>query len=385
MRIVFVVTRSDAVGGAQVHVADMATALQAAGHEAIVLTGGDGPWLERLRERRVRFVALANLVRPISPLRDVLGFFELRRRLRELNPDVVSTHTAKAGWLGRLAAASLRLPVLFTAHGWTFTEGISRWQARVWRFAERLVGPLSDRILTVSEYDRQLALAAHICAPDRIRTIHNGMPDVAPSLHAEPGRCPPTIVTVARFESQKDHRTLMRALAMLKDLPWTLSCVGDGPLLESMQALARELGIGDRVSFLGARSDVAEILSGAQVFALCTLWEGLPRSIIEAMRAGLPVVATAVAGVPEMVEHGANGLLCRPRDIGDVASQLRSLIESADRRVQMGSRARQRFLDGFQFDRMYARTVQTYEALLGSAVEAPRSAVRPALTQGLPR
>ena len=364
MKIAFVVTRSDAVGGAQVHVRDMSTALRDAGHEPTVLAGGNGPWFEQLRARNIPLVRLNHLQRSISPLTEIRALFELRRQLKALKPDVVSTHTAKAGVLGRIAAFSLGLPVLFTAHGWTFTDGISRMQARVWKLIEWMVGGLAGRIVTVSEYDRRLALQARISSPDRIMAIHNGMPDIASALAADPGRALPHLVMVARFEEQKDHRTLLMALAQIQDLPWRLSFVGSGPLEAPMHALCVSLGLDERVAFLGTRSDVADILSTAQVFVLCTHWEGLPRSIIEAMRAGLPVLATDVAGIPELIDDGKTGLLCRAGDVEDASAKLRLLIESGELRTQMGARARWRYLDSFQFERMFTRTVQVYDSIL---------------------
>ncbi len=364
MKIAFVITRSDAVGGAQIHVRDISTALRKAGHEAVVLAGGSGPWLEQLQERNIPVITLRHMQRSISPINEIRALFELRRQLRALAPDLVSTHTAKAGVLGRIAAASLRLPVMFTAHGWTFTDGISRLKATVWRTIEQMVGRLAGRIVTVSEFDRRLALQARIAAPDRIIAIHNGMPDVGPELIADAGSEAPKLVMVARFEEQKDHRTLLLALATLKAKPWSLSLVGGGPLEAPMKALCAELDLQDRVEFLGPRSDVAQLLANAQVFVLCTLWEGLPRSIIEAMRAGLPVMATDVAGIPELVEVGATGLLCRSQNVEDAANKLSLLIESSQLRAEMGQRARQRYVEGFQFEQMLARTLQVYEQLI---------------------
>lgn len=370
MRIVFVVTRSDAVGGAQVHVQDIAGALLAAGHDPVVLCGGNGPWLEQLRSRRIPVIRLRHMERSISPLRDLRALFELRSRLRRLAPDLVSTHTAKAGWLGRLAAYGLGLPVMFTAHGWTFTEGVSTNASRLWRLLERVAGRWSDKIVTVSEFDRELAIGARIAETSRIVTVHNGMPDVSADLMADAGREPPHLVMVARFEAQKDHRTLIHALASLQRLPWRLSFVGGGPLLDAMQALCVQLHIADRVTFMGARSDVPQILATAQVFVLCTHWEGLPRSIIEAMRAGLPVVATRVAGVPELVDHDVSGLLCSARDPAMVAASLEMLLVSPARRRAMGLKARERYLAHFRFEHMLEKTLETYAEVMAQGTES---------------
>lgn len=380
MRIVFVVTRSDAVGGAQVHIRDLSTALRDAGHEPIVLCGGNGPWLAQLRERRIPVIRLRHMERSISPLRDVRALFELRGRLRRLAPDLVSTHTAKAGWLGRIAAYSLGLPVLFTAHGWTFTDGIAQNASRLWKVLERVAGRLADRIVTVSEFDRQLALGARISEAHRIVAIHNGMPDVSPDLMSEAGRERPHLVMVARFEEQKDHRTLLVALSSMRRLAWRLSFVGGGPLEAEMKALCESLHLTDRVTFLGARTDVARILSGAQIFVLCTHWEGLPRSIIEAMRAGLPVIATRVAGIPELVEHGVNGLLCDADDHEHVSANLEQLIASASMRVAMGLESRKRYVQHFRFEHMYDKTLDVYADVMARRTRAVARLAGPADT-----
>lgn len=378
LRIVFVVTRSDAVGGAQVHVRDLAAALKHAGHEPVVLCGGNGPWLEQLRTRHIPVIKLRHMARSISPLRDLRALFELRSRLRKLAPDLVSTHTAKAGWLGRLAAYSLGLPVMFTAHGWTFTDGVAENASRVWRVLERMAGRWADKIVTVSEFDRELAVAARIASADRIVTIHNGMPDVSSDLMANAGREPPHLVMVARFEEQKDHRTLLLALSSLQHLPWRISFIGGGPLEASMQALCAQHHLSDRVTFLGARSDVANILADAQIFVLCTHWEGLPRSIIEAMRAGLPVVATRVAGVPELVEHEVTGLLCDARDQKAVAANLEKLLVSPSLRDAMGVKGRQRYLAAFRFEHMLAKTLEIYADVIAHG-SRPRARIAAAV------
>lgn len=372
MRIVFVVTRSDAIGGAQIHVRDLATALRDTGHEPVVLCGGNGPWVEQLRARHLQVIRLRHLQRRVSPLADLRALFELRARLHDLAPDLVSTHTAKAGWLGRIAASSLGLPVIFTAHGWTFTEGISGIASRAWRILERMAGRWADRIVTVSEFDRELALSARIAEPGRIVTIHNGMPDISPDLLADVEGEPPHLVMVARFETQKDHATLLRALSLLKHLPWQASFVGGGPREAPMRSLCAQLGLSERVRFLGARSDVAQILATAQIFVLCTHWEGLPRSIIEAMRAGLPVVATRVAGIPELVEQGVTGWLCDARDDAGVAANLGKLLVSARSRRTMGIAARRRYQAGFRFESMLQRTLALYAEVISGTVTPAR-------------
>jgi glycosyltransferase involved in cell wall biosynthesis len=145
-----------------------------------------------------------------------------------------------------------------------------------------------------------------------------------------------------------------------------LLLVGDGPAEYAVRRLAYDLGIEDRVRFLGSRDDVAELMAASDVYVLASNWEGLPRSIIEALRAGLPVVATELAGTPELVTHGDNGYLVERGDIDELAEMLARLISDAGLRARMGARSRERYEAEFSFERMYRRTVGVYESVLGS-------------------
>lgn len=364
MRLVYVVTRADRIGGSLVHVRDLAVAMRAAGHTVTVLTGGTGCFTEQLADRNVPFIPIDHMSRTIRPLDDARALFEVRAALKRLRPHLVSTHSPKAGWLGRIAARSLGLPVVFTAHGWAFTEGVPPVAAWIHLWAERVAGPFADRIIAVSHYDRDLAVKRRVAPARKFTTIHNGMPDVPLELRATPDRTPPHLVMVARFEEQKDHSTLLRALGRLSGMQWTLELIGDGPLLEDARELARGLGIADRVQFVGARQDVARRLSHAQLFLLISNWEGFPRSILEAMRAGLPVVASRAGGAAESVEHGVTGAVVRPREVGELAEALKPLLASAELRLRLGTAGRQRYEDAFTFERMLTETIGVYEQVL---------------------
>ena len=372
VRLVYVVTRADRIGGALVHVRDLAMAMQSSGHTVTVLTGGTGCFTEQLAERLIPFIALEHLSRPIRPLADARALLEMRHVLKRLRPTLVSTHSTKAGWLGRMAASSLGVPVVFTAHGWSFTDGVPAAAAWVHLWAERVAGPFADKIITVSQYDRELALKHRVAPARKLVAVHNGMPDVPRELRADPRRTPPHLVMVARFEEQKDHRTLLRALGRLSAMPWTLELIGDGPLLDDARELARGLGIASRVQFSGARHDVARRLSKAQLFLLISNWEGFPRSILEAMRAGLPVVASRAGGAAESVQHGVTGSVVRPRDVGELVHVLEPLLADAALRQRLGHAGRLRYESAFTFEHMLANTIDVYEGVLGARVATER-------------
>jgi glycosyltransferase involved in cell wall biosynthesis len=363
LRIAYVITRADEIGGAQVHVRDLASAMQAAGHEVTVLAGMAGALFDQLAGRGVRFRLVPDLVRSIAPHRDIAALHQLKALLKELRPDLVSTHSSKAGWLGRLAARQQRIPVIFTAHGWAFTEGVPRPQRSVYACAERIMSPLGDRIITVSEYDRVLAVENRIAPASKITRIHNGVHGCLDRLRPSAAAAV-RVVMIGRFSAQKDHAGLLHALARLSQLNWTLDLVGDGPLQAQAFALAGSLGIGKRVRFLGMREDVCPVLNEANVYALISNWEGFPRSILEAMSAGLPVVASAVGGVPEAVQDGATGFLVPRADDHHLTDRLRLLISSAEVRHRLGAAGRRRYEEEFRFEHMFGRTVDLYKQVL---------------------
>src|SRR5205823_3744903 len=131
-------------------------------------------------------------------------------------PDLVCAHTAKAGLLGRLAGAALRIPTIFTPHGWAITDRISSRQGRVFRYLERFAGLLTARIINVCEYERNLALGCRITAPQKLAVVYNGLPDIPPAMRADARADPPRLIMVARLEQPKDHVTVLKALAGLK-------------------------------------------------------------------------------------------------------------------------------------------------------------------------
>jgi glycosyltransferase involved in cell wall biosynthesis len=364
VKIAYIVTTASPIGGAQIHVRDLAGAAAAQGHSPSVITSGSGTFIEDLRGLGIPVRVLRHLGVPIHPLRDLRALREIHAALVELRPDLIAAHSSKAGILGRLAGRSLRVPVVFTVHGWAFTPGVPPLQAAVYRQAERLVAPLATKFITVSEYDRQLGLAARIAGADRMVTVHNGMPDIAEDRRADPGRVPVRLVMVARFGAQKDHATLFRALAQLRDHRWELHLVGEGPLMGEMQSLARELGVAERVQFLGQRNDVDRILSQSQISLLVTNWEGFPLSILEAMRAGLPVSASSVGGVSESVTEEETGYLVPRGDARRLRDRIERLLTSPELRIRLGGNGRARYQREFTLTHSVNRTLDVYRDVL---------------------
>ena len=365
MKIAFVITRSDTIGGAHVHVRDLARALSRSGHEVKVFVGQKGYFTDDLSSAGVSFQSLQFLKREISPVKDVRALLELKCALSAYRPDLVACHSSKAGWLGRMAARMAGLPAVFTAHGWAFTKGVPPVRRAIYRGAELLAAPLARKIITVSESDRQLAIECGVATPEKLATVWNGIPDVSVRNLPEQSSGTVKLMMVARLDAQKNHGELFRALAGLQQFAWTLDLVGDGPLERDLRDLAASIGINKQVNFLGLQNNVPGLLRSAQIFVLTSNWEGLPLSILEAMQAALPVVATDVGGVREAVIDQETGFLVPRGEIPALRDRLAQLMESEEQRMRMGLAGRLRYEEHFTLDRMVAQTLAVYRDALG--------------------
>ena len=370
MNILFVITRADAIGGAQVHVKDLAIALQRDRHKVLVLTGERGIYNEELKRLGIESVACEHLQKQINPVADGKSLRYILNIIELFKPDLIAAHSSKTGILGRLAGKMTKVPCVFTAHGWSFTTGIPEPNRTVYRWLEKLTAPFADRIICVSEYDRQIGLKAGMNSR-QLLTVHNGMKDVASELKANPAKAEKIkVAMVARFDRQKDHATLIEAFS---DIDAELILVGDGPSLNKTRRRVEQLGITERVKFLGFRQDVARILAGVQIYTLISHWEGLPCTIIEAMRAGLPTIASDVGGVKEIVIDQQTGYVIPRGDVTALRKKLNYLVSNEAARISMGIMARQKYESNLTFDRMYNKTLTVYREAIATQTQTANS------------
>lgn len=354
----------DEPGGAQIHVRDLCIHLQHLGHEVVLLSGSEKPIFPELSRYGFSYRRLHHLIRDIHIFQDMKALIELRRTLKEIKPDLLAIHSSKAGLIGRVAGWSLGIPTIFTAHGWAFTEGVSRKKRFLYSLLEKIAGILSTGIISVSHYDRQLAVQNKVIPLEKMKVIQNGVPDTGESLRASLNQHPVNLTMVARFAEPKDHRTLVEVLRELDSKEWNIRLVGDGPLKEEIENEVKGLPLSDRFIFLGNRDDVAEILANSQIFLLISNWEGLPLSILEAMRAGLPVIASNVGGVGEVVQNGKTGFLIEKGDKESLKEKITLLIDQPELRKQMGLSGRETYLENFTFERMVNETFTFYQTII---------------------
>ncbi len=362
MKILYVITRAER-GGAQVHVLNLLAHLPS-GCSAVLATGENGFLCDEAAKLGVAVHFVPELTRAIHPFKDFRALLAIARLIRRETPDVVHAHTSKAGVLSRFAARLTGTPVVFTAHTWGFADGIPRLQRWISVPLERLAAAAEGKIITVSEANTLMAIRRSITKQRTLVRIWNGVPDVPSRAFPGTRRCV-TLLMAARFAPPKDHLLLLEALAEVKG-NWRLMLVGEGPTRPHVEKTAVALGLADRVEFLGQRADVDELLAKADVFVLASKWEGLPLSILEAMRAGLPVIATDTGGVAEAVTDGVTGYLTASGDVVGLRDRIQQLVTCPELLPRMAVSARRRYEQDFRIETMVQKTVAVYRQLVAT-------------------
>jgi glycosyltransferase involved in cell wall biosynthesis len=374
IRVAHVITRM-IVGGAQ-ETALLAAALADRSRFDPLLvcgpqTGSEGSLHDEVRRRDVELVVLPDLVREVHPWHDARALPALTRLFRDRAVDVVHTNSSKAGIVGRAAARRAGVPsVVHTVHGWPFHEHQPRVVAATWRVLERRMAPLTDHLVVVADADRLKGLSAGIGTPEQYVTVRSSLElsryDPARPLRDEvreelglPLEAP-VLGAVNRLSDQKDPLALLTAFrAVRAGAPDArLLLVGDGPLDGAVRRRVAALGLQDAVTMTGLRSDVPRLLQALDVFVSTSLWEGLPRAIIEAMATGLPVVATPADGVVDVLDDGRTGRLVAPSDPQAVAAAVLDLLREPESAARLGHAARVQVQD---FDAV--RMARALEAL----------------------
>lgn len=347
-RLLIAITLAE-TGGAQTYVAQLLPALSER-YDVVVAAHGPGPLQDAARRAGARFVPLRQVRRPIG-IRDLAGLVELVRLFRRERPDLVHLNSSKVGALGRIAAALARVPArVFTVHGWSFSphEGAA---AAGYRLLERSLAPLAWTIC-VSDGDRAKAPWLN----GKAVVIPNAV-DVAGAVPASPNGGPPTIVSVGRLVLPKSFWILGDALRTLPPGSFRALIAGEGPQESYLRGIPG-------VELLGDCDDVPAVLAQGDLFVLSSLSEGMPISVLEAMAAGLPVVASAVGGIPEVVVDGETGLLVPPGDAAVLAGAIGELLADPERRRRMGEAGRRRAAELFDLPRFQQEHLALYDRLL---------------------
>lgn len=385
MRICHVITRL-IVGGAQENTLLSCEGLHARGHDVLLLsgptTGPEGSLVDRARTGGYEFDEIDALVRPVRPARDVQALFALQRCFERWRPDVVHTHSSKAGVLGRRAAHRTRVPVtVHTIHGMSFNRTQS-WPIRTaYTWAERWCAEWCHAIVCVADAMREQALAAGIGRPEQYVTIRSGM-DTAqfdpahPRGHSDPhavrsewGFDPQHVVvgTVARLFYNKGYEQLLEVMsrAAAADPRLRFVWIGDGAARQDYEAELRSRNLRNRTVLTGLvpPADMPKLLSGIDILAHTSQWEGLPRAVVQALLMEKPVVSFAIDGAPEVVIPGTTGELAPLNDTAAFAQCLLRLAADPNRRAELGQAGRRLCLQMFDHHRMVDGLEELYSRL----------------------
>jgi glycosyltransferase involved in cell wall biosynthesis len=379
IKVLQVITRL-IVGGAQETVMLVADLLDPARFDASVVsgpqTGSEGSLQEQVRERGTPLTIEPALVREINPVKDVLALVRLTRFMRRGRYDIVHTNSSKAGILGRWAAWLAGTPIIIhTVHGWGHHERQHPIVRRFYILLEQVTQRVTDNLIVVSPRNTEKGLADGIASPPKYVTVRSGIELDRFRQPARPREAvraelgipldAPVVGTVTRLSPQKAPLDLVAAASQVAarrpDVHFVV--VGDGPLRAEVEAQIAAAGLADRLHLTGLRRDVPDLLHSFDVFVLTSLWEGLPRVLIQAMAAGLAVVATAVDGNAEAVENGVNGLLTPPGDPRALADALLRLLDDPALAARMGAAGRERSAE-FGARKMVDDIAALYEALL---------------------
>lgn len=312
-------------GGAAYIIIGLARIAQAEGWEVDVLTT-DPIFQQFAREHGMGIVDIDVIRRPIDPLWDMGGLIRLHRFLRSSSYRIVHTHTSKGGFVGRLAARMAGVPVIVhTVHGFAFHEASPAPALLFYSTLERMASRWCDRIVSVSEFHRDWALKLGLCSAPRIMAIPNGIAELAKTPEIATGSLRDQlgardgdllVMSLARLAWDKGLEYLIRAAAMLPRMERRVhvAIAGDGPMRESLERLSIKLGVASRVTFLGFRSDVANLLAACDVVVVPSVREGLSIALLEAMSAGKPIIASSIGSQREVASQAEMARLVPPAD-----------------------------------------------------------------------
>jgi glycosyltransferase involved in cell wall biosynthesis len=387
IKVCHIITKLE-LGGAQQNTLFTVRTLSRTQYEPFLITGSGGLLdAEAAADTRFTTYFIPELIRSVLPWGDIIAAVKIWKILRAQKPALVHTHSSKAGIVGRWAAWCAGVPVIVhTVHGFGFNSRQRMPVRALFILAERVTAAITDKLVVVADQDRVKGLAYGIGNAAKYTVIRSGI-DVESfktalvdreAVRREWGILPGTkvVTSIGPLKPQKNLADFIRVAARVsaRRADCVFLIVGDGEQRAALEGLCERSGMSGRVRFLGWRNDTVNILGITDVFVMTSLWEGLPRSIVEAMCRAVPVVANAVDGVREVVRTGSTGYLFEPFAVEEMAAAIVRILEDPSMARSMGESGRRAIGEEFDISFMVRQQETLYRALLqGSLPLADRA------------
>jgi len=364
-KVLHIITLSE-TGGAQKIVYFVTTGLKD-GFDVTVLTSPGGEMIEWLRNKKVNVYELKELCRRINIYKDLVSFVRILLFIKRNKFDIVHCHSWKGGVLGRLAAILAGVPeVYFTVHGWSILNTSKGIIHTVYLLIEKLLGYYTSKIICVCDSDRDMGIRLKVAKRDKFTVIYNGIEDCKIKevekrklLLPEGSIVAGTVARMAKPKMVYETAHIMEKLFEKYNNLYFI-WIGDGPLFDCVKKYVESKGIEKRFIMVGKQEDVFGWLSCFDIYILLSRYEGLPVSILEAMSAALPVIASDTGGVSELVFNDVNGFLVNDC-IQDIEEKISLLIQNEEKRKAFGAAGRSIFCSRFTVDKMLEGYKRLYE------------------------
>lgn len=379
-KILYCITKAN-WGGAQKYVFDLATSLNPELYDVMVLFGSDGSLVSKLQTKGVKVMVLGSLTRDVSFLKDIWAFFRLLKIFYREKPDIVHLNSSKMGLMGALAGRILRIPkIIFTGHGWAFNEDRSMWQKRIIHWLHKLTILLAHKTIAVSEQTKEQIHAGKFLNKKMV-VIRNGVGEIEfldkdearnlilRGIKQEQGLTlfqKTWIGTISELHKNKGLKYLIEAAHLLDlktenkaDLPVVI-IIGDGERKEKLQARINRYNLQDTIFMVGRVEEAEKYLKAFDIFTLTSITEALPYVLLEAGQAGLPIIASGVGGIPEIIDDKQNGILVPSKEPEEIKQAIEFLLQNPDKSAMFGQNIQEKIQEHFNKATMVRKTVEIY-------------------------
>lgn len=397
-KILYIITESE-LGGAQRYVLDLARNLKNEYDIAVAFgeQGGNGELAKYLEKAGITYFVIPRLKRNISPINDILAYFKLKKLMFDLKPNIIHLSSSKVSVLGSLAARAAKRSnklgnplVVYTAHGWIFNKPMNSLKKKLYFWSEKCTAKYKDKVICINKQDLEQGEMLLGIEPRKLSMIYHGIDikqyhfytkeeakkrlfSLIENAH-EPDEKTILVGSIGNLYATKGYYYLIKAMHYLiidYGFPITAIVIGEGPERDDLEARivkfhpmdysAMDGNVSQKIILAGRIPNAAEILPAFDFYVSTSLREGFPYTILEAMGAGLPVVATRVGGIPDMITDEINGLLIDPQNSKTLAAKIAELIQNPAKKQRLAAQAQHDANHLFKFNKMMEQTKKVYE------------------------